>query len=93
MQTIHVEVEENKMQTVLTLLENLKDVLIKNITIDSDSALQEYKNTKQFQEDRAYFQKCLEEIEGGKTKCFSQDEYNTAMGDFTSTLRQKYANR
>ena len=91
MQTIHLEVNENKLQTVLTLLENLKDGIIENITIESDKDLQEYQNSKQFEEDKASFQKCLADIESGKTKTLSQEEYEVRMNDFTSALRQKHA--
>ena len=90
MQTIRLDIDENKLQTVLTLLENLKDGIVKNIRIESnnedDDALQEYKKTKEFQEDRAYFQQCLADIESGKSKTFSHEEVWQQIEQHTKVL-------
>lgn len=91
MQTIQVEVEDSKLETVLTLLENLKEGIIKNITIDSDEELETYKKTQQFQKDKASMQKALADIESGKTKTLSQEEYEIRMNHFRSALEEKYA--
>lgn len=93
MQTIQVEVEDSKLETVLTLLENLKDGIIKNITIDSDEELEAYKKTQQFHKDKASMQKALADIESLKTKTLSQEEYEIRMNHFTSALEEKYAHR
>jgi ketol-acid reductoisomerase len=93
MQTIQVEVEDSKLETVLTLLENLREGIIKNITIESDEELEAYKKTQRFQEDKASMQKALADIESGKTKTLSQEEYEIRMNNFTSALRQKHAHR
>ncbi|MDD2567022.1 MAG: hypothetical protein PHS10_03460 [Thiovulaceae bacterium] len=74
MQTIQVEVEDSKLETVLTLLENLKEGIIKNITIEADKELEAYKKTQRFQEDQTSMQKALADIESGKTKTLSHEE-------------------
>jgi hypothetical protein len=93
MQTIQVEVEDSKLETVLTLLENLREGIIKNITIESDEEFEAYKKTQRFQEDKASMQKALADIESGTTKTLSQEEYEICMNNFTSALRQKHAHR
>ncbi|MDY0117056.1 MAG: hypothetical protein RBR59_05740 [Sulfurimonadaceae bacterium] len=96
MQTIRLDIDENKLQTVLTLLENLKDGIVKNIRIESnnedDDALQEYKKTKEFQDDRDYFQECLEDIENNRSTLLTEKEYALEMENFTTSLKQKHEN-
>lgn len=74
MQTIQIEVEDSKLETVLTLLENLREGIVKNITIDSDEELEAYKKTQRFQKDKASMQQALADIESGKTKTLSHEE-------------------
>jgi len=95
MQTIQIQVDDNKLDTFLNLINNLKDGIVKNLQIQDDDVLDkntlEYTKTEQFQEDKKYFQNCLDDMENGKTKSLNQDEYNVAMDDFTSKLKSKYA--
>lgn len=44
MQTIQLQIEDSKLETVLTLLENLKDRIIQNTTVESDENLDNYKS-------------------------------------------------
>ena len=44
----------------------------------------DYLNSKQFQEDRVYFQKVLEDIENGKTKPLSHTEVWNTIEQHTS---------
>lgn len=96
MQTIHLQVEENKLDTMLMILSNFKNDLVKSFTVSSDEKLDDatakYLKTKQFQEDKAYFQKCLEDIESGKSKCLTQSEYDIEMARFTENLKLNHAN-
>jgi len=46
----------------------------------------DYLNSKQFQEDRAYFHKILEEIESGKTELLTPEQYDKEMEDFERSL-------
>jgi len=45
-----------------------------------------YLNSKQFQEDKAYFQEALEDIENGKTELLSQEQYDREMKLFEKSL-------
>ena len=45
-----------------------------------------YMNSQQFQEDKAYFNNALDEIESGKDELLSQDEYNKEMNEFMKAL-------
>jgi|OM-RGC.v1.033682437 hypothetical protein len=71
-QTIQLQVDDSKLETFLTLISNLKDGMVKNLTLmpsdELDNETKTYMQTKQFEKDKAYFQKCLDDIENGKTK-------------------------
>ena len=96
MQTIQIQVDDNKLDTFLNYVDNLKDGIVKKLQVQSDTTLDssttKYLKTEKFQEDKEYFQNCLEDIQNGKTKCLSQNEYDTQMNDFTNKLKSKYAN-
>jgi len=70
---------------------------LKNAGIDMQSKINEYLlnlvdrkddylNSKQFQEDRAYFHEILEDIESGRTELLSQEQYDKEMGAFEKSL-------
>ncbi len=78
MQTIQVQVEDNKVDIFLNLVKNLKDGIVKNLTIKTDDIIDkntaEYMKTKQFKKDKKYFQRCLDDIDSGETKLLSHNE-------------------
>ena len=74
MQTIHIQVEDNKLNTFLTLIDNLKDGIVKNVSIQTSELENDYITSEQFQKDKEYFQQCLTDIENGKTQTISHDE-------------------
>lgn len=78
MQTIQFDIEDNKIDTFLTLIENLKDGMIKNLTVSHDNKLDEetiaYMKTPQFQKDKKMLQQRLADIESEKTTCIPWDE-------------------
>jgi len=70
---------------------------LKNAGIDMQSKINEYLlnlvdrkddylNSKQFQEDRAYFHEILEDIESGRTELLSQEQYDKEMEAFEKSL-------
>jgi len=46
----------------------------------------DYLNSKQFQEDRAYFQEALEDIESGRAELLTQEQYDKEMEAFEKSL-------
>ena len=78
MQTIQFDIEDSKLNTFLTLIENLKEGMVKNLTISNDSKLDEetiaYMTTSQFKKDKEMLHQRLANIESGKTKCITHDE-------------------
>ncbi len=52
--------------------------MVKNLTVipsdELDNETKTYMQTKQFEKDKAYFQKCLDDIENGKTKTLPHSE-------------------
>jgi len=45
-----------------------------------------YQNSKQFQEDKIYFNDALKEIENGNDTTLTQKEYDEEMNEFMKTL-------
>jgi len=45
-----------------------------------------YMSSEQFQEDKAYFNNALHEIESGKDELLSEDEYDKEMNEFMKAL-------
>jgi len=45
-----------------------------------------YLNSKQFQEDKNYFQEALREVETGEVELLSQEEYDKEMNEFIRSL-------
>ncbi len=90
MQTVQFQVKDNKLDTFLTIVNNLKDGLFENVTVKNDSALNDktinYMKTDKFQEDKADFQKCLEDFESGKTTALSHEEVWKQIDSHTKAL-------
>jgi len=69
MQNIQMQIEDKYLDTFLTLINSLKDGMVKHIHIDENNSDKEV---------RDYFQSSLAAIENGKTKLISHDEvWNT----------------
>ena len=45
-----------------------------------------YKNSKQYEEDKAYFQQALDEVESGNAKLLDQEQYEKEMKAFERSL-------
>ncbi|SFV51734.1 hypothetical protein MNB_SV-3-885 [hydrothermal vent metagenome] len=77
-QTIQFDIEDGKLNTLLTLLENLKDGMIKNLTVTHDNTPDKetiaYMKTPQFQKDKKMLQQRLADIDSGKTTCVPWNE-------------------
>jgi len=90
MQTIQFDIEDSKLDTFLTLIENLKDGMIKNLTVSSDNHLDEdtiaYMETSQFQKDKAMLQQRLMDIESRKTTCIPWDEGFDELDNFINNV-------
>jgi len=82
------------MQISLNIQDDVYNKLV-NAGVDMQSKINEYLlnlvdkkddylNSKQFQEDRAYFQKALKDIESGKTKPLSHTEVWDSIEQHTS---------
>ena len=91
MQTIQLQIEDNKVDQFLNIIDNLKDGIVKNFTVSQDDTLNKstikYMKTKQFKKNKKYFQKCLEDIESGKSKLvpfeFGLDELDSFIDEIS----------
>ena len=77
MQTIQLDIADDKLDTFLTIVSNLKKDMVQNIRLKDDV---------NYQESRAYFQTALQQIEDGNDTLLSRDEYDSEMKEFIKTL-------
>lgn len=94
MREIHLQVNDDKFDIVLSLLKNLKDGLIQNLQTDftiKQDELEFYIQSTQFQKDKQEIKKCLQDHENGKSKPLTKEEYNVQMDEFLEKLKVKYA--
>ena len=77
MQTVQLDIADDKLDTFLTIVGNLKNDIVKNIKLQNDP---------EFTNSQTYFQNALNDIEQGKDTLLSQDEYDAQMKDFIQTL-------
>jgi len=89
MSHIQFQVEDSYLDTVLNILDNLKEGMIHNIEVVDDSA---YLQSEAFQKDRAYMQDRLNRIDSGAEKLLSSSEYRIEMNSFKENLKNQYAN-
>ena len=87
MQIVQFQVEDNKLDMFLRVINNLQDGLFKNVTIKNsdelDSNTLAYMKTSKFQKDKAYFQKCLEDFDNGKTIALSHNDVWEQIDNYT----------
>ena len=76
-QTVQLDIADDKLDTFLTIVANLKKDIVQGIRLKDDA---------DYQESRTYFQTALQDIEEGKDTLLSQDEYNNEMKEFMQTL-------
>lgn len=77
MQTIQLDIADDKLDTFLTIVNNLKNDIVQNIRLQD--------NTR-YQLNKTYFNSVLEEIENGNDTLLNQDEYDSEMKEFMKTL-------
>ncbi len=77
MRTIHIDIEDDKLDTFLTIVSNLKKDMVQNIRLQSDTY---------YQENKTYFHTALKEIENGNDTPLSQEEYDSEMKEFIKTI-------
>ncbi len=77
MQTIQLDISDENVDTFLTIVSNLKNNMVHNITLQGDT---HYEDTK------AYFHHALKEIENGNDTPLSQKQYDEQMSEFIKTL-------
>ena len=77
MQTIQLDIADDKLDIFLTIVSNLKKDMVQNIRLQGDAY---------FQDNRTYFHAALKEIENGNDVPLSQDEYDSEMKEFMKIL-------
>ena len=76
---IQDDVYQKLISTGVDMQSKINEYLVKLVDKKDD-----YLNSKQYEEDKAYFQEALEDIESGKTKPLSHTEVWTAIEQHTS---------
>jgi len=85
MQTLTVNIEDGFIQDFLSIVEHYKG----KIEIQKDKNL-EY--DPYFYERKQQLQQDISDIDSGKVKMLSQEQYNEEMNSFLTELESKYAN-
>jgi len=85
MQTLTLNIQESFVQDFLTIIEHYKDKvqLKKDKNLELDPYF--YERQKQLQSD-------IDDIDSGKIRMLSEEEYNSEMSDFFKKLESKYDN-
>ena len=91
MQTITLQIKDEKVDEFLVILNNLKDDLIDTFTL-TNSDEKEYIKSEQFLKDKTKLEQTLQDIEDGKAILYTQEEFQNKMNYFINDLRNKYAN-
>ena len=90
MQTIQVDIEDNKVDAFLTLIDNLKEGMVQNLRVlGNDSIgteLQDYMESTKFQTDKTILQERLADIKSGKTTCVPLEEGLSDLDRFIDEL-------
>ena len=77
MQTVQINISDDKLDTFLTIISNLKNDLVQSVSVSNNS---------NFEETKAYFNHALTEVENGTDRLLDQAEYDEQMKDFMKTL-------
>ena len=85
MHTITLYVENNKLDDMVTILNNLKQDLIKNFTINDDG-LKEYQKSEKFKQDKKRFTNILKNIESENETLYNQTEFNKIINEHLQNL-------
>jgi len=91
MQTITLQIKDEKVDEFLVILNNLKDDLIDTFTLTNNDE-KEYLKSEQFLKDKKKLEQTLQDIEDGKAILYTQEEFQNKMNYFINDLRNKYAN-
>ena len=91
MQTIQLEIEDNKMDTFLTLVKSLKHGIVKSYSIN-DNFDENLKQDPFFYERQKELHQIREDIKSGKMKMYEWDEAEADMDKFEIEMASKYAN-
>ncbi len=90
MQTVTLQVREDRLEQFLKIIDGLKDDMVEEyVLLPKNEA--EYLSFAQFQEDRKQLHARLEDIISGKATLLTEDVYREKMDGFISDLKQKYA--
>ncbi len=85
MQTLTINIQDNFMQDFLAIIEHYGDKiqLKKDKNLECDPYF--YERKKQLQQD-------IDDIDSGKVKMLSQEQYDKEMNSFFTELKLKHAN-
>ncbi len=85
MQTLKITIQDNFLQDFLSIVEHYKDKI--KIKKDENLLMDPY-----FYERQKQLHQDLKDIDSGKIKMLSQEQYNKKINDFFTKLKSKYLN-
>jgi len=91
-----ITLRESLIDSINTLPSNMLEEVNKFLSFlkyenSTESALNSYMKTEQFQKDRVSLHRTYEDLINNRATLFSEDEYSEKMESFVADLKLKYA--
>ncbi len=89
MQTVTLQVRDDRLEQFLKILEDLKNDMIESYALCPEDETT-YLSSVKFQKDRKLLHNRLEDIRAGRAILLTEDRYQEKMREFTAELKQRY---
>ncbi len=90
MRTVTLQVRDDRLEQFLKIIEALKDDMVDAYALLPEEEA-EYLFSAKFQQDRKLLHSRLEDIRTGRATLLTEDVYQEKMKEFTTELKQRYA--
>ncbi len=88
MQTMILEIPDNKIDIMLNIVKSLKDDIVNKFEVKDTNLV----NDSYFYERKEHVSQTIDDIESGKIKMHASEEFEDEMDLFVADLTKKYAN-
>ncbi len=83
MQTVTLQIREDRLEQFLKIIDGLKKDMVEHCIVSTDEEV-DYLNSAQFHKDKKMLNARLEDIQNTKATLISQKQYKEKMDEFTS---------
>jgi hypothetical protein len=88
MQTVTLQIKENRLEQFLKIIDGLKQDIVEECIVSTD---EEYYNLLQFYKDKEMLSSRLADIQAGKAMLLDSEQYKEKMDKYKILLDQKHA--